>query len=187
MMQSVSIGAPTTGEHLNFLASLVKEGRTLVVEFGTFIGGTTRCLAEAGATVHTIDIGRGINEKCFARTEKGLVEIFGLYGEYEVGNNFQGLDLPIIQYLGDSREIDLSHLYGTVGLVFIDGGHSYEVVSHDSAEAFKLIRPDGVIVWDDYNENWPGVVRAVNEVSVSCDILFHKKLCMAVYGWLPHG
>ena len=187
MMQSIAIGAPTTGRHLDFLVSLVKEGHAPVVEFGTFTGGTTRRLAEAGATVHTVDIGHGVNEKCFAKTEEGLVEIFGLYGSYIAGENFAGLGLPIIQYLGDSREVDLSHLYGTIGLVFIDGGHSYEVVKHDSDEAFKLIRPDGAIVWDDYNACWPGVVRVVEEINASRDILFHKKLCMAIYGWLPRS
>jgi predicted O-methyltransferase YrrM len=35
-------------------------------------------------------------------------------------------------------------------LIFIDGGHSYEVVKHDSFEAIRLInKQNGIILWHD--------------------------------------
>jgi predicted O-methyltransferase YrrM len=161
-------GLLTTEDQVDLLVGFVKSGHSPVVEFGTFTGHTARRLAEAGAEVHTIDIGRDADSRS--------------YGKYRVGEEFEGLGLPIIQYLGDSREVDLSHLYGKIGLVFIDGGHSYEVVKHDSVEAFKLIRPGGMIVWDDCSVDWPGVTGVVAELSLSCNIAFNKKFSMAVCG-----
>lgn len=182
-------GQLSSDEHLQFLVGLVKHGYAPVVEFGTFTGHTARCLAEAGAVVHTVDVGHDVHDRCLGRASlesRELNELDASYGEYEVGEEFAGQELPITQYLGDSREIDLSPLYGTIGLVFVDGGHSYEVVRHDSDEAFRLIRPGGVIVWDDCNESWPGVVKVIDELLAdSRDLLLNKKLDMAIYGWEP--
>jgi predicted O-methyltransferase YrrM len=53
--------------------------------------------------------------------------------------------------------------------VFVDADHSYRFVKADTERAFQLIRPGGVILWDDYvwNENHPeceGVARCLHEL-----------------------
>ena len=61
--------------------------------------------------------------------------------------------------------MDLSSLYGSAGMVLVDGGHSYEVCKRDSETALRLARKGGVIVWDDYGSYWPGVKRAIDELT----------------------
>ena len=58
-------------------------------------------------------------------------------------------------------------MFGTVGLVFVDGGHSYGVCKSDSEKALSLVRKGGVVVWDDYGTYWPGVKKVLDELSTS--------------------
>jgi predicted O-methyltransferase YrrM len=56
-----------------------------------------------------------------------------------------------------------------IDLVVVDGDHSYKFVKSDSENAFKLLRPGGMILWDDYvwNPRHPecaGVAQFVNEL-----------------------
>lgn len=50
---------------------------------------------------------------------------------------------------------------GTVDLVLLDAGHTYEDVSADIAAWRPKIKPGGVMAGDDYN--WTGVRRAIEE------------------------
>jgi hypothetical protein len=48
----------------------------------------------------------------------------------------------------------------------IDGTHLYESVKSDTGNALKLLKPGGVIVWDDYGQHWPDVIKAVDETGL---------------------
>lgn len=52
-----------------------------------------------------------------------------------------------------------------VDLFFIDASHKYEDVYHDIMLASTLVAEDGVVAGHDYVAGWPGVVRAVDEVT----------------------
>ena len=39
-----------------------------------------------------------------------------------------------------------------MGMVIVDGGHSYEVAKSDTQNALRLVRNGGIIVWDDYGD-----------------------------------
>lgn len=56
----------------------------------------------------------------------------------------------IRQLYGNSVTFDYAPFLGKVDLVFIDGDHTYDGVNSDTEKAFELLRPGGVIVWDDY-------------------------------------
>lgn len=56
----------------------------------------------------------------------------------------------ITQLWGDSASFDFSPYHGQMDLVYIDGSHSYEYVSNDTKKAMAMVRPGGVIIWDDY-------------------------------------
>jgi predicted O-methyltransferase YrrM len=56
----------------------------------------------------------------------------------------------IRQLYGDSRTLDYTPFLGKVDFVFIDADHTYDGVKSDTEKAFQLLRPGGVIVWDDY-------------------------------------
>jgi predicted O-methyltransferase YrrM len=56
----------------------------------------------------------------------------------------------IRQLYGDSKTFDYAFFLGKVDFVFIDADHTYDGVKSDTEKAFELLRPGGVIVWDDY-------------------------------------
>ncbi len=192
---------------LLFLCSLAAAGHTPVVEFGTFRGRTTYNLAlNCNDDIYTVDIGSprtatgaaaatkppvdtpagGLQSRreVIAERLSGLLERIGV-GEYVTGEVFKSapeeVRARIHQRLGDSRSIDLSDLYGKAGLVIVDGGHTYEVCLSDSINAFKLIRPGGIIVWDDYNQYWPGVKAYCNDLSKERTLYFLPEEQFVVY------
>ena len=153
-------GHMTNNDTLIFLCCLAKAGFSPIVEFGTFTGRTAYNLAlNTPQKIYTVDIGRNVDA---GSNVNGIS-----YPEYRPGELF--LDDPEVKdridlFIGDSRALDLSRLYGTIGMVLVDGGHSYEVAKSDSEKALRLIRPGGIVIWDDYGADWPGVKSAVEEL-----------------------
>jgi predicted O-methyltransferase YrrM len=70
----------------------------------------------------------------------------------------------IVQLLGDSARFDFSGVELPLDFAFIDGAHSYEYVISDSVNVLLRMRPNGVVVWDDYLHYWPGLMRALGEL-----------------------
>jgi predicted O-methyltransferase YrrM len=48
-------------------------------------------------------------------------------------------------------------------VVYVDGAHEYESVRADVAAYWRLLRPGGFMIGDDYMASWPGVMRAADE------------------------
>ena len=59
-------------------------------------------------------------------------------------------DLDLIVREGDSHEEMASFDPGSFDLVYIDALHSPEPVARDTAEAVKLCKPTGIIIFNDY-------------------------------------
>lgn len=53
------------------------------------------------------------------------------------------------------------------GIVYIDGGHSYETVKHD----YNMLRESKIVIFDDYN--LPGVQQAVDEIGLGYQLEFN--------------
>ena len=49
------------------------------------------------------------------------------------------------------------------GLIHVDASHEYEDVLRDARAYWDVLTPGGFLVGDDYDQYWPGVVRAANE------------------------
>jgi predicted O-methyltransferase YrrM len=122
-----------------------------IFEIGTYDGATSLQLARAcpEATIWTIDLPA---EQCQS-------------SGFTPGERFHGLPEAehIRQLVGSSLTFDFSPYEGKQDLVFVDASHKYENVKQDSQTALRLVRPGGVIVWDDYL-TWPGVKRAIEEL-----------------------
>lgn len=91
------------------------------------------------------------------------------------------LDIPRVDvnlYEGWSFEI-LPKLAQKFDLIVIDGGHSYETVSSDLSNAYKLLRGDGTIILDDFTNGKGvefggfGINQVVSEIDKS---KYHVKL-----------
>lgn len=132
-----------------------------VFEIGTFDGGTTALLADAVGTqghVFTLDL----PPASFDATQSAPAFTGAMVG-------WRIAEAPgaerITQLLGDSLTFDYSPWQHSMDVVFVDAGHDYPLGHADSTNAFRLVRPGGLIVWDDVVPHWWGLVKAVIEVA----------------------
>lgn len=175
---------PTQRLCLVVLAQSVKPKR--IFEFGTYDGSATSLLARMvpEAQIVTLDFPP---EKLSQFQREQLALAGGVGARYR--DEPQSVQARIIQLYGDSREIDLSPYFGTMDLVLVDGGHDYESVRADTENAVALLAEGGLVVWDDYSMDWPGVVKAVDELAASrrWDVIRLVPSGLAVYGIDPKG
>jgi hypothetical protein len=166
-----------------FMCALARRGYTPIVEFGTFRGRTTYNLAlNSKEKIYTVDIGSTIG-----RTIDTAVHVKGQeYDQYIAGELFlqaqPSIRDKINLIIGDSTKCDLSFLRGTVGMIFIDGGHSYNVCKSDTYKALELVRKGGILIWDDYGSDWPEVRKFLNELSFNHKLYYlsHERLVIHI-------
>jgi hypothetical protein len=76
---------------------------------------------------------------------------------------------------------------GRFDWIYIDGDHSFEGVLRDIEQAKRLIKPDGLLIFDDYTLYSPlervqyGVMRAVN------DLCLYDNFKMVMFALSPLG
>ncbi len=75
---------------------------------------------------------------------------------------------------GQSHECLATLPDATFDLIYIDAGHDYESVMRDAAAGVSKVKPEGLLLFNDYtlldlHGNPYGVVQAVNELIVSSD------------------
>jgi predicted O-methyltransferase YrrM len=131
----------------------------LIFEIGTGTGeGTVLMLRQApDAHVHTLDLGD--EDTATLGVKLGDAPLEGsAVGRAWHGTQFEG---QVTQHLGDSARFDFSPFAGEMDLVFVDGAHTAEYVTVDSHTALRLVRPGGVIVWDDCHLFHAGVPKAL--------------------------
>lgn len=138
-------------------------------EIGTFDGRTTLNLAAnlgPEGQVFTLDLpATDVSSTKFelAPGESAFVE------KKQSGTRFlrTPYEQQVTQLYGDSASFDFAPYEGKMGLVFVDGSHSYDYVRQDTLTALRLASADGIILWHDYQQDWPGVIRALNEAQQS--------------------
>jgi predicted O-methyltransferase YrrM len=142
--------------HLCRRACYGSEG--FVLEFGCHDGATARCILKncSGVMAYTgIDLPEG--QTTILPQQK--TEVPAVAGEYCNDGRFSVL-------LKNSLELTPADLGPIYDFIFIDGGHDYETVLHDSILALSIIRSGGVIVWHDYNDSESiGVRKVVDDIN----------------------
>lgn len=80
-----------------------------------------------------------------------------------MGSIFRGqpTEAKITQLAGDSATFDFTPYASRMDFVIVDGGHDQAVVERDTDTAFELVKPGGLILWDDFIPGWSGVIRAL--------------------------
>jgi len=119
-----------------------------VLEIGTFEGKSTVTLAANtpdNAQIFTMCLPR---EQCRFQVGKLIAD--------------SGFQDRITQIACNSKEYDFSQL-PKMDLVFIDGDHRYDGVKSDSRNAFSILSPRGVIIWDDIDRCHLGATKAAME------------------------
>ncbi len=169
------------------LASVVKTlNPTNSVEIGTFDGNTTLQLAlntSKKAVVHTIDLpssGEKTSAPILRREVKFVTDLQKQQRKYQN----TPMEHKVVQHLGDSAEYDFSLFCkkGAIDFCFIDGSHSYENVKRDTQKVLEKLSLQGVILWHDYDPNYPGVYRYLNELSIEKKLYHIEKTSFALYG-----
>lgn len=151
-------------DELAYLALTTKAmAPSMVFEIGTFRGRTALNFAlnsPSAARVLTLDLPLEDADT----GHLGSADL-ALTRRRQVGREYQGKDVSnkIEQLFGDSRVFDFTPYEGLADIVFIDGGHTYEVARSDTMNALRLCRPGGVILWHDFGNYgvYADVIRAV--------------------------
>ena len=142
---------------------------SVIVEFGTFVGGTTRqiALANPGAIVHTIDL----ND--FGKDHQFMVDNFKEFyncpdldvGDLLIMQQLHLADLSnVIQYTGDSKSLSVTN----IDVAYIDASHTYEDVLADLEHVYANLKTGGHIYGDDVDSLW--VYYAVYDFAKKYDL-----------------
>jgi len=159
------LGTLPANEIMSLLAILVAESPKVVLEIGTFMGHTTRQMAEnlETATIHTVDLPDEYSQEQGPKTElRGDDEV--LIARRRVGREY--IDTPsanrIRQHRADTAKWDFRDAEGAT-FFFIDGAHTYEYCKNDSEKCFNLCKGSGVFLWHDSDMTHPGVLKFLAE------------------------
>lgn len=140
-------------------------------EIGTSLGRTTWTVAHhnPGMRIFTLDmpLEQQPDQTTFAI---GADDRNYFRPAHACGEAFRGTpeEAAITQLWGDSATFDYTPYRGTIDLVYVDGAHTYEYVESDTRAAFSLVRPGGMIVWDDYSTS-PGVYQYLSQNAAGFD------------------
>ncbi len=164
------------------LTQYLKPGN--VFEFGTFDGRTTVNIAlnlEKSSKIYSLDLPDDVSRENFLEKEKDYMQpqmTRALFSEKKIESEV----LNKIELLrADSKAFDFSRFYTNIDMVLVDGGHDRITVTSDSLNAFRMLRPGGVILWDDYNDYWPDVFEFINKLSTLLPLLRDERTGLVAY------
>lgn len=122
-----------------------------MLEVGSYEGSSTRwflqnILTHPKALIHCVDTwkgGEGLIEYADDGLKRKFNEAVAEFGVHKVS-----------WYSGKSQDILPQFMDDYVGVQFdaayIDGSHTAANVLSDSVDVFRLVKPGGIIIWDDY-------------------------------------
>ena len=155
-----------TPAEVAFLALLLEELRPrVVVEIGTWLGGTAQVLMEYAERLYCVDHWRG-DGSIRAEFPGASLTPWERFREFvEVAD--ERFLRTVIPCVGDSQ-LWCTIWNQPIDLLYIDGDHSYEGVKADILGWSPHVRPGGFILGHDYETHpgcmFPGVARAVDEI-----------------------
>ena len=144
-----------------------------VVEIGAYLGTTTVFMARVldrlrkAVTILSIDP--------FEQFEPNPFNPQGNYSAYMasiMANGVGHVCLPLASFSANAAHV----VADNVGVLVIDGDHTYPAVSQDLKLYAPKVRPGGFIFVDDYGPAYPDVVQAVNEfLAANANFRLHAK------------
>lgn len=150
------------GERLAWLASQVPADQA-IVEIGSYMGKSTVCLAQGstGARVHAVDPWELGGQHQAWRYAKGSV--FRTFRRQTRG-------YKVTPHRGYSTEVAVGWNGPPVGLLFVDGEHTYDAVMADVNAWWGKTAPGAWVAFHDYDAKYPGVIEAVDEWAMGLDL-----------------
>ncbi len=165
LVQKYEEGMLPSHEAMTLLSILGAEKPKEVLEIGTFMGHTSKAMAEnlPGSVIHTVDLPPDFS----VQLDSGGAlpkDDFHLIGRRAVGREFRGhvIESAIKQHFGDTAKINFKE-FGSPSFFFIDGSHTYEYCKQDSEKCLALCGGVGTFLWHDCDTEHPGVVKFLSE------------------------
>lgn len=166
------------GECLARYAKLVEYP---IVELGSWKGKSTVYLAEGSlegnkVRVYAVDTWNGSNEH-----HKLKIDCKGLYEQFLENIRDMGLEHIITPIRENSHNLKLLALPNEIGLLFIDADHDYENVKSDFERYSPLLVVGGFLIFHDYGDLFPGVVRTINELDKTKFVFVEKVGALGIF------
>jgi predicted O-methyltransferase YrrM len=143
----------------DYLIAQMPEGGTFV-ELGAWLGKSSAYLCDkaTGKQITIIDTWKGSpNELTTTHALATQVDIYELFRENMGERNYKSIKAT-------SKTASKKFADESLDVVFIDLTHTYEAVKEDIALWLPKVKKGGILAGDDYHENWPGVIQAVDEL-----------------------
>ena len=143
------------------LIGLVKTHKPeVVVEIGTWDGG--RAVEMAKANPEMTYIGFDLFERGSEYSDLKEKNVKPHFSVAQVSDRLSRFDMDFTLIRGDTNETFsrwADKRPDFVDMVYIDGGHSVETITNDFNNALKCLKKGGLIVFDDYYEEFPNIDR----------------------------
>lgn len=174
-----------SSEELIAICSLIQaDNPKNLLEIGTFNGLTTLHMAlntDPDAKIHTLDLS---TLEDYSKETLDPEDIKYITSPFKKNRHYLQTvyNHKIIEHEGNSLSYSFSKFTednSKMDFIFIDGGHSYQIVKNDTEKSLKILKEDGVIVWHDYTPTCPGVFTYLNELSKTLPILHLDKTTLA--------
>lgn len=163
-------------EFYKFAINQLKENISHVVEIGSYKGRSSSFMA-----VELINLNKNVKFDCVdtwqgSEEHKDIQAIKEnrLFEEFQ--NNMKSVEGFYNAIIMPSTEAAKNYPDNSLDLVFIDAAHDYENVKSDILAWLPKVRTGGIISGHDYHQNWPGVIKAVNEI-ITEPIKFNNSYC----------
>lgn len=155
-----------------YLAASRLPENACIVEIGSWVGVGTCYLAcglraGGGGRVYAVDTYRGttLDAKSQAAWTASVAKMGGsslpLFRMHIAAFGLEALVVPIE---ADSVGAAARWQGPGIDLLYIDGDHIYEAVRSDFEAWWPRVKPDGVVIFHDYDDRHPGVKRLVDEM-----------------------
>lgn len=152
--------------YLHLLREMPQDGK--FIELGAWLGKSTSYLcdnARVNQEIYVLDSWEGSPNELdsyHAKAKEGR-----LYDEFLENMGSRKFN-PIKGYSEDESKNFEDAFFD---VVFIDLTHTYEAVKRDIELWLPKVKKGGFISGDDYHENWPEVMRAVDEIFPEREII----------------
>jgi hypothetical protein len=150
---------------ISLLGILVMESPQEVLEIGTYMGHTTKRMADnlRNSIIHTIDLPLDFSpsEDINSSIPK---DDFHLINRRVVGREFTGQYCAkrIVQHFGDTVKMDFKAI-GSPTFFFIDGSHTYDYCKQDSEKCLALCKGGETFLWHDCDAGHSDVLKFLLE------------------------